>query len=159
MYHDAGSLHSSEFMTAAHAAHARLSSSLSRLRAARGVSEVLQNRWSQFEADLLAHLRAEEDLLLPTFALCHHVDATRVRSEHLKMRSLLVTIDQALAAGQLDAQALASLQTLLDENGGFEERSLFPWAQQCLQPRQRGEFQQRAQYRASRLRHAKPVRI
>jgi len=153
--YDASALHCSDFTTEAHAAHARLSASLCALRAARGVSEKLRRQWSHFEAELLTHLRAEEDLLLPTFGLFHHADAARVRSQHLAIRNLLVTIEQALAARQLDRQALASLQTQLDESGGFEERSLFPWAQQCLRPRQRGEFQQRTQRRASQHSRAK----
>jgi hypothetical protein len=147
----------SEFMTQAIAAHARLSAALSAMRAARRVSQKLRDDWSHFEAELLNRLRAEQELLLPAFDLAHHAEAVRVRSEHHRLRELVITVEQALAAHQLDERALQSLQTLLERNRSFEERSLFAWAQQCLRPRNRSEFLERTRKRIALLPHAKRV--
>ncbi len=136
-------LQDSEFCSTAHAVHARLHSASSALAAARAASADVRERWSDFEAELLDHLRAEEELLLPAFALSYDADATRLRSEHHQLRALLVAVDGELAAGRLNREALRALEELLARSSAFEERSLFPWAQRCLQPRRRGEFQER----------------
>lgn len=149
----------SDFCSVGHAVHARLRSALGAMLAARAASTTVCRLWTDFEAELLDHLRAEEELLLPAFALCFDADATRLRSEHQQLRALVLAADKDFAAGRLNRELLHALDDLLARNSAFEERSLFPWAQHRLQPSRRGEFQERT--RASgrfRLRAARGAR-
>jgi hypothetical protein len=126
----------------ARATHEGLQERLATLRADGCTSET-SARWASFEAALLHYLRAEDELLLPAFDLDCYADAARVRSEHNRIRALLLTIATGIGAQRLDEAALDALGQLLDRSFQFEEARLFPWAQRCLRPRRRGEFQQR----------------
>lgn len=92
---------------------------------------------TQFSAELLAHLDAEEALLFPAFenATGMTQGPTQVmRMEHGQMRELNQQMNQALAAKDADAFAGAAetLLILMQQHNMKEENILYPMCDQAL---------------------------
>lgn len=80
------------------------------------------------------HLRLEEELLLPAFAV--HVpagdpDVLRVLVDHVELRSRVAALEDA---HQTDLAALHDLGERLDAHVRHEERTLFPRIEAALTP-------------------------
>lgn len=137
----------SAFRQVAHAAHARLVEGLYDLAHSAGAQEQ-RAAWQVLEAVLLDHLRWEGELLLPEFALVCSDEAVRIREEHQRICQLVARLSERSPRAWLDLALLTELRRRVSECGALEERLLYPWAEQCLQPRKKGEFQQRSQVHA-----------
>jgi hypothetical protein len=95
----------------------------------------LQSRWHVFEAALLRHLRAEEELLIPSFELARPDDAARIRFEHHRIRELLAELEHELERGVLDRECVARLVAMLRLCSSFKESQLYAWAEHELPAR------------------------
>jgi hypothetical protein len=131
------------FRSGAHAVHARLFDALSQLAHTESATEQ-GKAWQALEASLLAHLRDEEDLVLPDFGLLHSDDAAHVRGQHERIRQCVARMSVTASAGGLDLNTLDELSALLRDCARFEERLLYPWAERQLRASKKGEFLQRA---------------
>jgi Hemerythrin HHE cation binding domain len=129
------------FRARAHAAHSEQLEALLKLVE---TTDRTPRRLQELETALLAHLRAEEELILPDFGLLHATEAARIRAEHDQIRQLLVRSDVAQGEEALRA-TLAQLSKLVRDCSAFEERQLYPWAEQQLRASKKGEFVQRTQ--------------
>jgi iron-sulfur cluster repair protein YtfE (RIC family) len=86
-----------------------------------------------WDAEVLPHCRAEEDVLLPDLARrVSEADALIVFTlgDHVALRRLVREL--RAAEGQARSAALASLELKLVEHLAFEERTLFPALQETL---------------------------
>ena len=86
-----------------------------------------------WEAEVLPHCRAEEEVLLPELAMrLSEADAAIVftLSDHVVLRRLARELREASVAGR--GAALAALERRLAEHTEFEERTLFPALQETL---------------------------
>jgi len=86
-----------------------------------------------WEAEILPHCRAEEEVLLPELARrLSEADAIVVftLADHLALRRLVRELRRS--AGEERDGALAALVAKLAEHAAFEERTLLPAAQEAL---------------------------
>jgi hypothetical protein len=127
------------FRSSASIAHARLLDALTELAQMERATQQTK-AWQALETRLLAHMRAEEDLMLPDFGLMHSDDAAHVRGAHERIRQCIVQVQDTASTRGLDPRALDELGTLLRTCAAFEERLLYPWAERQLRPSKRGEF-------------------
>jgi len=134
----------SEFRAQAHRIHAQLLASLRELARA----PQTQAFWA-LESALLAHLRAEEELLLPDFDLAYPSDAAHVRGEHQRIRELLMRVGSGAHGQAPDPGVIEALCACLNECASVEEHALYPWAEQRLRATKKGEFMQRARANAA----------
>ena len=110
--------------------HARWLSALARPADVEGGGPRLLALW---DAEILPHCRAEEDVLLPELARrLSEADAVVVftMGDHLVLRRLVR--DLRSATGAAAALAAAALSGKLAEHFQFEERTLLPALQQAL---------------------------
>ena len=131
------------FRSSAHTVHTRLLDALVELAQMEPATPRTE-AWQALETRLLAHMRAEADLMLPDFGLMHADEAARVRGAHERIRQCIIQVQDTANAPGLDLRALDELDTLLRTCAAFEERLLYPWAERQLRASKRGEFLQRA---------------
>jgi hypothetical protein len=131
------------FRARAHAAHSEQLEALLKLAETTG-KQRQRKALHELETALLAHLRAEEELILPDFGLLHATEAARIRAEHDQIRQLLMYSDGAQSE-EAHWATLAQLSKLVRACSAFEERQLYPWAEQQLRASKKGEFVQRTQ--------------
>jgi hypothetical protein len=132
------------FRSHALATHAQMSAALAELARARETSRPTR-AWRALEAALLDHLRDEDELLLPDFSLAFPGEAARIRGAHERIRQLMAGANKS---AQLDAQALDDLSRLARDCSDFEERMLYPWAEQRLRQSKKGEYLRRGRTHA-----------
>ena len=114
------------------AEHARWLEAVSRA-AQRDGSERAASLLALWEAEVVPHCRAEEEVLLPELARrLSEADATVVFTlgDHVALRRLARELRAAAPAAR-DA-ACAQLERKLAEHADFEERTLFPALQETL---------------------------
>jgi hypothetical protein len=82
-----------------------------------------------FEAQILEHMRAEEELVLPAYAQAWPEEAATIRAEHAALRKQLerTALDIELHAVRLDA--IRALLATLEAHAKYEDRTMYPWAQ------------------------------
>jgi cobalamin biosynthesis protein CobT len=98
-----------------------------------GEEERCSNLLALWEAEVLPHCRAEEDVLLPELAKrLSEADAAIVftLSDHVALRRLARDLREA--SGSARGAALAAMEQKLAEHAEFEEQTLFPALQETL---------------------------
>lgn len=82
-----------------------------------------------FEQQILEHMRAEEDVILPAFTEEDPVEAAAIRAGHDAIRKQLeqTALDVELHCVRIDA--IKALLAVLDEHAKQEDRTMYPWAQ------------------------------
>lgn len=133
------------FRARAHAAHGEQREAVQKLVLTRGANQ--KQALQALEAALLAHLRAEEELLLPDFGVEYAAEAAHIRAQHEQMRQLIARSATAEDGEAADESTLRKLADLVRSCTTFEERVLYPWAEQQLRASKKGEFVQRARQR------------
>jgi hypothetical protein len=125
----------SEFRTALREDHEQLFSALEDvLFSDQGASE-LRNAWEAFEHALLAHLRAEEEDLIPCYELAGPNTAEHIRTEHHGMRELLRELGREFERNLVDRERVARLLGVLRTSAAGKENELYCWAESALRPR------------------------
>lgn len=121
--------------------HRELEAACCDLRAADPLALIALYR--RFEASLLAHFETEEQLLLPVYAETFPATARQLREEHADLRRLLrhAAIDVDLHVAR--AEQLDRLVERLRSHAGFEEATLYRWADQHLDSRELAEVADR----------------
>lgn len=80
------------------------------------------------------HFRREEEELFPLYA--RHAGSTplleRILAEHMELHGLARALRTSVAAGEVDAERLLALGTLLREHVRLEERELFEEIQRVV---------------------------
>ena len=88
----------------------------------------LQQTWARFERHLLAHLEAEEQLLLALLQASYPEEVERTRREHAKIRELVSELGVAVELHTVRKEAILALVRLLDEHAEREDRGLYDLA-------------------------------
>lgn len=104
-----------------------------RRRAAEDAADRAASLLALWDAEILPHCRAEEDVLLPELARqLSEADATVVftLADHAALRTLVRELRDA--GGEERGAALGALERKLAEHAAFEERTLFPVLQETL---------------------------
>lgn len=84
--------------------------------------------WNGLEAELLDHMAAEEDVILPRYSAYAPADACRIRSEHARIRALLGSTGVDLELHQVRLARLRRLVDELEAHSASEDRAMYPWA-------------------------------
>lgn len=101
------------------------------LREADDIDEATRAFLRFWENDGQRHFRIEEEVLLPTWAAHAELDrpgVSRLLDEHLVIRREALL----LAGGKLSLEEVRKLGELLHDHVRFEERQLFPLAEDAL---------------------------
>jgi hypothetical protein len=126
------------FRSHAHATHAQLEA-LSKFVEMKGPAQ-RRKALQRLEEALLAHLRAEEEWVLPDFGLVHASEAARIRAAHECIRQRITRMNSATHSDGIDDHTVRELSKLIRECASFEELVLYPWAEHQLRTSKKGEF-------------------
>ena len=88
-----------------------------------------------FFTETVEHFRREEDELFPVYLGREGADPAlveRVLREHMELHGLARTLRAAVAAGDVPAETLRELGTLLSDHVRLEERELFEAIQRVI---------------------------
>lgn len=88
-----------------------------------------------FFTETVEHFRREEDELFPVYLRREGADPAlveRVLREHMELHGLARTLRTAVAAGDVPAETLRELGTLLSDHVRLEERELFEAIQRVI---------------------------
>ncbi len=111
--------------------HAEIDSALDRLLDAveSGDQEIARTAFREFDTRLAAHLKLEDELLLPAFAHVDPDEAAQIRDEH---RAIRARIEELVIQSDLHATRLPAIRELaqmLREHAQREDEILYPWAE------------------------------
>lgn len=92
--------------------------------------------WNQLERGLLAHIEAEERFMLPAFARIDRQEAVALLREHALLRELLLELGVAVDLHLLRYDRSAELVEALRSHARREDKLLYQWASDHLDPEQ-----------------------
>jgi len=84
--------------------------------------------WIEVEAELLDHMAAEEELILPAYAVHAPEDARRIRAAHLRIQELVTPIGVDVELHEVRLARLRQLVELLEAHSASEDAAMYPWA-------------------------------
>jgi hypothetical protein len=84
--------------------------------------------WKGLESGLVAHLGAEESLLIPALLVARERDTRVLVQEHRHIRSRLKDLGRGLALGIMHPSALRDFMDEMRAHAKTEERLLYQWA-------------------------------
>jgi len=103
--------------------------SLLAAQAGNGPSIGLSEGCTRLGRQLLGHLAAEEEFLLPKFREANAHEAARLDAEHASIRELLGEIELDAAGGTLRPESMERLLGALTSHASHEKATFYPWAQ------------------------------
>jgi hypothetical protein len=92
-------------------------------------SRELAAAWSELEAELLDHIAAEEEVILPAYAEHSPGDAQRILADHARIRDLVTPTGVEVELHLSRAARLRRLVNALDAHAHHEDAFMYPWAQ------------------------------
>jgi len=90
-----------------------------------------------FERAILEHLAAEEDVILPEYALEDPEDAAVIRADHARIREALIRAGIDTDLHTMRAHTMKGLIEALRAHAAHEDARMYPWAQMHLPLRTR----------------------
>lgn len=104
----------------------------------------LCQRWRQFEAEVLDHINAEEELIVPAFEQVAPAEARAIRAEHAMLRDLLHRLGIEVDLHEIRLRTVRELIALLHEHAAREvDRGMYSWAADHLPTSRLGALRQR----------------
>lgn len=91
--------------------------------------------WRAFDHALRAHLDLEETWLLPGLQAAHPEAVQALREEHDALRAWLEELDLAVELHHVRAEPLLAFLEALRAHARTEDRGIYRWADQELEPR------------------------
>jgi hypothetical protein len=101
---------------------------------------VCQSTWSRFERELLAHMAAEEALVLPSFELVNPAETVRLREEHATVRRRLADLGVGIELHAVKEEHVQRLVESLRSHAAREDALLYRWASQLSPDLQKALF-------------------
>lgn len=92
----------------------------------------LCERWRSFEHQVLEHIQAEEDVILPAYAEAAPGAAAAIRADHQRLRELLGRLGVEIDLHAIRLRTVKAMLDSLREHADREDRSMYPWAQRGL---------------------------
>ncbi|MEO7730838.1 MAG: hemerythrin domain-containing protein [Kofleriaceae bacterium] len=86
--------------------------------------------WNGVEPQLLDHMAAEEEVILPSYELHAPDDARRIRDDHARIRALLTPIGVEVELHEIRLARLRQLVATLEAHSASEDAGMYPWAAQ-----------------------------
>lgn len=94
-----------------------------------GRADVVERAFNRFCIEMLAHLEAEQQYILPAFAKEHPETAKLIQDDHALVRALLATVAEQIARRGTTPDTIRTLVEALGVNGEREIAELYPWAE------------------------------
>ena len=84
--------------------------------------------WWEVEAELLDHMAAEEEVILPLYQRHSPDDAKRILDDHAQIRELVTPVGVEIELHEARARRLRVLVEALDAHADHGDRLMYPWA-------------------------------
>lgn len=97
-----------------------------------GDDDEMRTCWAHLEADLSAHLAAEEHVILPRFEKEHPEAAARILREHADIRAALESLGVDLDLHALRAETAERFIDRLRQHAEYEDQVFYAWADASL---------------------------
>jgi len=116
--------------------HDRIAALCDELLEAYGTDDwaVVRSAWGRFERALTAHIQAEETWLLPFYAIAEPAEAQALRRDHDVLRRRLDEIGFGIDLHCANDEVGREMVALLRDHARREDSTLYPWADQHLDP-------------------------
>lgn len=88
--------------------------------------------WRRFERRVLAHIAAEEELVLPAYEVDHADDAALIRRGHQGLGAILTPLAIEVELHVIRADTVERLVAALRAHGAHEDEAMYPWAERHL---------------------------
>ncbi len=88
--------------------------------------------WCELETELIDHIAAEEEVILPGYAEHAPTNAKRILGDHARIRELLTPIGVEVELHETRAARLRLLVEALDAHALLEDTTMYPWARDNL---------------------------
>ena len=88
--------------------------------------------WHELEVELLDHMTAEEEVVLPSYAMHAPADASRILDDHLRICEVASMLGVDVELHEIRVGRLEQLVEALDAHAKHEDASMYPWAQSNL---------------------------
>ena len=95
----------------------------------------LRALWSQLDSGLTAHMRAEEEIVLPELARIDPIEAAALRAEHDELRRLLLELGVGVDLHVVRERAARAFLDTLRAHAEREDELLYVWAASRIEPR------------------------
>ena len=92
----------------------------------------LATRWSALEDELLDHMAAEEEIILPHYVIHDYLDAQRIRDDHARIRQLIAPMGLDVELHEARADRLRRLIDEIRIHAMHEDAKMYPWANSNL---------------------------
>jgi hypothetical protein len=89
----------------------------------------LVTEFRTFEEQILEHMRAEEEIILPAFAKANPEEAKAIVEAHGDIRKQLELTALDVELHCIRIESIRNLLAALDEHAKREDREMYPWAQ------------------------------
>jgi hypothetical protein len=97
-----------------------------------GEPRELAAQWRELEAELLDHIEAEEEVIIPCYATYAPDDAERILAHHATLREILTPIGVEIELHEAHAPNLRRLVDALRAHAVLEDAAMYPWAERNL---------------------------
>jgi len=84
--------------------------------------------WRRFERNVVEHIAAEEQLVLPGYSVASPVDARRVRREHDQLLELLGTLGLEVELHVIRGTTVRAFVAALRVHARHEDQGMYRWA-------------------------------
>jgi len=88
----------------------------------------MTSSWCELEAELLDHIAAEEEVILPSYAVHAPDDARRILNEHIHVRALVSVVGVDVELHEIRLPHLRRLVEALETHSASEDAGMYPWA-------------------------------
>ncbi len=82
-----------------------------------------------FEKQILEHVQAEEDIVLPAYAVAFPEEAAEIRRGHAAIRKQLEQTALDCELHSIRIEAIRDLLAKLEDHAKYEDQTMYPWAQ------------------------------
>lgn len=89
----------------------------------------LVEQYRTFEAQILEHMRAEEELVLPAYAEACPAEAATIHAEHAALRQQLERTALEIELHSVRIDTIRALLATLEAHSKYEDLTMYPWAQ------------------------------
>jgi hemerythrin-like domain-containing protein len=102
--------------------------------------EAASATYADFEGRLTTHLRGEEELFFPDFAIVDPAEVAELREEHRKIRERVFELGVGIDLHQTRIGAILELADMLRRHAAREDAVLYPWANEAFAAAQASRF-------------------
>jgi hemerythrin-like domain-containing protein len=106
-------------------------------------TEAAAKLWTGFDTRLRAHMELEEHLIVPAFGRAHPSEAAHVLEVHSQIRGTLLKLGMGIDLHLARADMVTRFVDLLREHAAHEDKLMYTWLDQHLDPHTRSAVLER----------------